>query len=79
MKRAVSFDQIVGMASELDLPQKESLVEILSRRLVEERRASLRSDIQAATREFRSNKFRVPRLRAQETIAVVRSNLRLVR
>ena len=36
------------------MPQKESLVKILSKRLMEERRAELRKDIRKANREFRA-------------------------
>jgi hypothetical protein len=32
MKTAMTFDEIVGLTEGLSLPQKESLVEILSRR-----------------------------------------------
>jgi hypothetical protein len=59
MKTEMTFDQIVGLADALSLPQKESLVEILSRRLVEQRRRTLRKDILEANREFRAGKCRV--------------------
>jgi len=36
MKTGMTFDQIVGLADGLSLPQKESLVEIISKRLIEE-------------------------------------------
>jgi len=54
----MTFDQIVGLTDGLSLPQKESLVEILSKRLVEQRRAALRKDIQEANREFKAGKCR---------------------
>jgi hypothetical protein len=54
----MTFDRIVGLADALSLPQKESLVEILSRRLVEQRRRALRKDIREANREFRAGKCR---------------------
>ena len=59
MKTGVTFDQIVGLADGLSLPQKESLVEIISKRLMEERRTALRKDIREASREFRAGKCRV--------------------
>ena len=54
----MTFDQIVGLADALSLPQKESLLEILSRRLVEQRRTALRKDIREANREFKAGKCR---------------------
>jgi len=59
MKTGMTFDQIVGLADGLSLPQKESLVELLSKSLIEQRRASLRKDIRDANREFRTGKCRV--------------------
>ncbi|MFH1476980.1 MAG: hypothetical protein ABIH24_05765 [Verrucomicrobiota bacterium] len=58
MKKNLTFDRIVGLADGLPLLQKETLIEILSRRLIEERRDDLRNDIQAATREFKAGKCR---------------------
>jgi len=58
MKKNLTFDRIVGLADGLPLPQKETLIEILSKRLVEERRVDLRNDIQAANREFKAGKCR---------------------
>ena len=58
MKNEMTFDQIVGAADDLPLPQKESLVEILSKRLIEDRRMALRRDIRAANREFKAGKCR---------------------
>ncbi len=59
MKTVLTFDQIVGLADGLSLPQKESLVEILSKRVIEQRRKALRNDILLAGREFRAGKCRV--------------------
>ena len=54
----MTFDKIVGLADGLSLPQKESLVEILSNRLVEQRRAILRKDIRDAQRDLKAGKCR---------------------
>ena len=54
----MTFDRIVGLADGLSMSQKESLVEILSKRLMEARRAELRRDIREANREFRAGKCR---------------------
>jgi hypothetical protein len=59
MKTTITFDQIVGLADGLSLPQKESLVEILTKRLIEQRRKALKSDILSANREFKANKCSV--------------------
>ena len=58
MKTGMTFDQIVGLADGLSLSQKESLVEILSKRLMEQRRMALQKDIREANREFRAGKCR---------------------
>jgi len=58
MKTAMTFDQIVGLADGLSLPQKESLVEILTKRLMEQRRKILKNDIQETNREFKARKCR---------------------
>ncbi|MEI8140764.1 MAG: hypothetical protein WCI03_12970 [bacterium] len=59
MKTTITFDQIVGLADGLSLPQKESLVEILTKRLIEQRRKVLRCDILSANREFKAKKCHV--------------------
>lgn len=56
MKTAMTFDRIVGLADGLPLPQKESLLEILTKRLVEQRRKALRNDVLEARRDFRTGK-----------------------
>lgn len=58
MKQSLTFDRIVGLTNGLPMPQKETLIKILSRRLVEERRVVLRNDIQVANREFKAGKCR---------------------
>ena len=58
MKKNLTFDRIVGLTDGLPLPQKEMLIDILSRRLAEERRIVLRNDIQTASHEFKSGKCR---------------------
>ena len=58
MRTGMTFDQIVGLADALSLPQKESLVGILSKRLVEQRRTALRKDIRESNRDFKAGKCR---------------------
>jgi uncharacterized protein YeeX (DUF496 family) len=59
MKKGMTFDKIVGLTDGLSLSQKESLVEILSKRVMEQRRTALRKDIRDANREFRAGRCRV--------------------
>ena len=59
MKTALSFEQIVGLADGLSLPQKESLVEILSKRLVEQRRIILQKEVRESRREYKTGKCAV--------------------
>jgi len=58
MKNKLTFDRIVGLAGSLPLPQKETLSEILSKRIAEERRIVLHNDIQLANSEFKAGKCR---------------------
>ncbi len=56
MKDGMTFNQIIGLADGLPLADKESLVEILSKRVIQERRLALRGDIRAANQEFKAGK-----------------------
>ena len=58
MSAEMTFDRIVGLASSLSLADKECLIEVLSKRLVEQRRDALRTDIREANREFKAGKCR---------------------
>ena len=55
----MTFDRIVGLADGLPLPQKERLIEVLSKRVMQQRRQALRRDIREANREFKAGKCRV--------------------
>ena len=54
----MTFDRIVGLTDDLPLSEKESLVEILTKRVIEQRRRILQKDIRDARREFRAGKCR---------------------
>lgn len=56
MKKALSFDQIVCLADGLPLPQKQSLVEILTKRLIEQRRNALQKEVREAQKEYKTGK-----------------------
>ena len=58
MRKTLTFEQIVGLTDGLPLTQKESLVEILSKRLTEERRTALRKEIREAERDFKAGRCR---------------------
>ena len=58
MKTAMTFDRILGLSDDLPLSEKESLVEILTKRVIEQRRRILQKDIRDARREFRAAKCR---------------------
>ena len=59
MKTALSFDEIVGLSDGLSLPQKESLIEILTKRLIEQRRNVLQSEIRETQLEYKAGKCAV--------------------
>ncbi len=58
MKTAMTFNAIVGLTDGLSLPQKETLVEILTKRLIEQRRQVLQKDILETRREYKSGRCR---------------------
>lgn len=53
-----TFAQVVEMADELSLDEKESLVEIVQRRLAEQRRAELIQSVKQARQEHKSGRGR---------------------
>ncbi|MCB0048122.1 MAG: hypothetical protein KDE24_01060 [Caldilinea sp.] len=52
MQLALSFSDIVDAADHLTLAEQESLIDILSRRLAENRRAELAQDVHDARQEY---------------------------
>jgi hypothetical protein len=59
MQNTTSFAEALEAAEKLTLPEQEELVDILHRRLVEQRRADLVKDTQDAEREFQAGDCRV--------------------
>jgi len=57
-KEAPSFHVLVEAADHLTLGEQEVLLEVLSHRLADRRRAELVADVQAARREFRKGNVR---------------------
>ena len=54
MDRSI-FAEVLEAADKLTLEEQESLIDILHRRMVEQRRAELKKDIQQARKEFRKD------------------------
>lgn len=54
MQDTVSFVQVLDAADKLSLDEQETLVEILQRRVTDNRRTELAKDIQEAQQEFQS-------------------------
>ena len=54
MQDTTPFAEALEAAARLTLPEQEELVEILHRRMIEQRRAELVKDIQDAEREFQA-------------------------
>lgn len=52
MANSISFGEVVEAADKLSLEEQETLVDILHRRMIEQRRDELVKDIQKAQREF---------------------------
>jgi polyphosphate kinase len=58
VKGPTSFHSVVEAADHLTEEEQETLIELLSRRLADRRRAQLVTDIQEAQREFASGGLR---------------------
>ena len=54
----LSFAQILAAADNLPLADQETLVDILRKRIIEERREDLARDIRSAEREYRAGNCR---------------------
>ncbi len=54
MQNATSFAEVLDAAGQLTLPEQEELVDILHRRMVDQRRAEIVEEVQDAEREFAS-------------------------
>ncbi len=59
METAISFGEVLEAAGHLTLEEQESLLDILNRRLIAQRRAELTKNIQNARREFQEGECRV--------------------
>lgn len=54
MEQTVTFGEVLEAAETLSLEEKESLIEILQRRLIEARREELAIEIESARSEFQA-------------------------
>lgn len=52
MGKGVTFDEVLDMIDSLPLEQRESLIEIVRNRLIEERRDRLAKSIKKARKEY---------------------------
>lgn len=52
-----SFGDVIEAVDKLSLDEQESLLDILHKRIIENRRAQLVQDIQTARKEFQSGDF----------------------
>jgi hypothetical protein len=69
----LTFEEILDGVSELPLDRQELLVEIMQRRMKDERRKVLAAESRAALEEFRSGNLKP--MSADEAIAELRSFL----
>lgn len=58
MERTLSFGDVLEAVDRMSLEEQETLVDILNRRMVEERRAALARDIQEARQECQEGECR---------------------
>ena len=54
MQETTPFAEVLDAAGKLTLPEQEELVDILHRRMIEQRRAEIVEDVRDADREFRA-------------------------
>jgi hypothetical protein len=58
MPNTTTFAEALEAVERLTLPEQEELVDILHRRMIEQRRAELVKDVQDAEREFQAGECR---------------------
>ena len=56
MAHVLPFGEVLEAADQLSLGEKEALIEVLNRRIIEARQDELVQDIEKANREFREGK-----------------------
>ena len=56
MAHVMLFGEVLEAADQLSLGEKEALIEVLNRRIIEARRDELARDIEEANREFQEGK-----------------------
>ena len=61
MKDTISFGEVLETVDRLSLEEQEALIDILQRRIIEQRRAELAQDIQEAQKEFKAGHARPAR------------------
>jgi hypothetical protein len=58
MNKNMTFDEVLDLVESLTEEQKESLIEIVRNRLIEERREKLAASIQEARKEYQRGEAR---------------------
>lgn len=58
MEQVEKFQDVLEAADRLSLEDKEALIDVLQRRLVEQRREEIAREIEAARREFQAGQCR---------------------
>jgi hypothetical protein len=58
MENAITFGELLEAVAQLSREDQEALVEVLNRRLLEQRRDEIAREIQAAMKEFESGQCR---------------------
>lgn len=56
MAQVMPFGEVLEAVDQLSLGEKEALIDVLNRRIIEARRDELVQDIEEANREFREGK-----------------------
>lgn len=59
MADVMPFGEILEAADSLSLQEKETLIEVLNKRIIEERRLELAQDIEEANKEFQAGQTQV--------------------
>lgn len=59
MMKKAHFEDVLDAATGLSIDAREELVEILNKRMIEERRTELAKDIKSARNDYKNNRCKV--------------------
>ncbi len=58
MENSLTFNEVLEAANKLPIEDQETLIDILNRRIAEDRREEIKKEIESAQEEFQANRCR---------------------